>query len=165
MGNKLMKFAVLSRGVRLSSEATRSILLEKDCPPLLSTMSMIMILRRTAGMWRPYWLHYSALYVYSCLLLRTVSIITNKARNLQNDVIPVLAPFISASNGLHLKGFIHPETARGNSSVDVHLSVAMRHVQRFVRETEAAIATPKDIWRALNYDGGIRNKTAEVLLV
>lgn len=31
--------------------------------------------------------------------LRTVCIITDIARNFQNDVIPVLAPFLSASHG------------------------------------------------------------------
>lgn len=52
--------------------------------------------------------------------LLTVSIITEIARNYQKDVMSVLSPFISASQGLLLKVFIHPETARGNRLVEDH---------------------------------------------
>lgn len=41
----------------------------------------------------------------------------------------------------------------------------MRYLQRFVRETEADVTTPTDIWRVLHYDGSIRNYTAELVHV
>lgn len=97
--------------------------------------------------------------------LRNVSIITDNEINFVNDAIPVLSPLISASHGLRLKGFIHQETTRGNSLVETHLSVAIRRIQRFVRETEADVTTPMDIWRALHYDGGIRNSTSDLIHV
>lgn len=45
-------------------------------------------------------------------------IVTYNARNYQNDLLSVVAPFITASHGVNLTAFIHPETVRGKVIVD-----------------------------------------------
>lgn len=51
---------------------------------------------------------------------------SDNARTYQNDVTPVIAPFIGRAYSFVLKGFLHPETTRDKSLVDTHFVVSMR---------------------------------------
>lgn len=85
--------------------------------------------------------------------LPTVSstwIVIENARNYQNNLLPVAAPFLTSSHSVLLNKLIHPEMARGKGLVDAHFSVAIRHVHRWVRERGNDGCTSRQLWAALH---------------
>lgn len=60
-------------------------------------------------------------------------LVSDNAKTYQNDLIPVIAPFICRAYGFRQKGFLHPETARGKSLVGAHFEIAMRQVHKYGR--------------------------------
>lgn len=56
--------------------------------------------------------------------------------------MPVIALFIARVYSYVLRGFVSPEITRGKSLVDAHFAIAMRHVHRFVKETQKDVAMP-----------------------
>lgn len=92
-------------------------------------------------------------------------IVSENARTYQNEIIPVMAPFIYGTHGFELNSVIHPETARGKSLVDAHLTIAMIQVHRFVKETKLDVTTLEDLVRALHHGGGTSNCAVELVSV
>lgn len=101
------------------------------------------------------------------MLLSTSSvwIVFENARTYQNDIIPVMPPFIYRAHGFVLRGFIDPETAVGKSLVDAHFATAKRQIHRYVKEAERNVTAPEDIVTALHHDGGISNCAVELISV
>lgn len=46
---------------------------------------------------------------------------------------------------------------------DGHFSIQMRHVQRYVHETQRDVSPLRELWKALHYNGGVVNSTAELV--
>lgn len=84
-------------------------------------------------------------------------VVTKNARNYQNDLLSVIAPFITTSHGVHVTVKVHPEAAHGKGLVDVQLYVAMRHVHRLVRKSGKGVCPPRELWNALHNGEGILN--------
>ena len=90
-------------------------------------------------------------------------LISDNARCYQNDLLPVMGPFIAKSHSLFMEGFVHSETQRGKSLVDAHFALAMMHISRYCTETRKDVTTPADVVEALNSFGGVANCTAEMV--
>lgn len=54
-------------------------------------------------------------------------------------------------------------TARGKGPVDAHFSIAMRHIHRYVLETESVVTRPTELCHELHYDAGVGNFSADLI--
>lgn len=90
-------------------------------------------------------------------------LLSDNARCYQNDLLPVMGPFIAKTHDLEMSGFIHSETQRDKSLINAHFAIAMRHISRYCNETRGDVTTPRDVVNALNSFGGVANCTAEMV--
>lgn len=97
--------------------------------------------------------------------MKDIWVQTDNARNYQNEIVPVMAPFVAHDHGMVLRGSLHPETARGKSLVDAHFAVGMRQVNKYVTSNGVDVATPVDVVKALTACGGVANSAAELVYV
>ena len=75
--------------------------------------------------------------------VRNVHLLSDNAKCYQNNILPVMLPFIVNSHGLlRLRTFIHTETQDGKSLVDAHFAIAMKYVNSFVRNYAQNVITP-----------------------
>lgn len=95
----------------------------------------------------------------------SLTIVTYNTRNYQNGLVPVVVPFICHPYGVTLYALIHPESARGKGLVNVHFSVAMHHVHRYVQSTGWDVCIPKALCSALEWEDRIVTSTAELVRI
>lgn len=96
-------------------------------------------------------------------LLSEVWLLSDNASCYQNNMLPVIAPFIADAAGLNLRGILHSETQRGKSLVDAHFAVAMRHVNKYCNEQGLDVHTPSDLAGAIAHGDGIANTAVELI--
>lgn len=72
---------------------------------------------------------------------------------------------ITTISGVLLNSLINPETARGKGLVDVNLSVAMSHGDRWAGESGKDVRIPKELCNTLHNEDGIVNYKAKVVTV
>lgn len=94
--------------------------------------------------------------------LKYVHLITDNANCYQNDLLVVVAPFITKAYGLELLGILHPASQCGKSHADAHFAIAMRHIYKYVEEEKTDVYCPSHVVTALSYRGGIANSVAEL---
>lgn len=77
------------------------------------------------------------------------TVITDNARNYQNDFIPVAVPFICHAYVVTMEARIDPESSRGKGLVDSHFPVTMNHGYRYFQVTGHDVCTPRELWTLL----------------
>lgn len=92
-----------------------------------------------------------------------VWIVSDDAKHYQNELTPVLLPFIAHHHGLHLHGLIHSETVLGRCLGEAHFSIATRLVRKYCIDKKRDIAVPTDLMNALSYSDGVYNSCVELL--
>ena len=95
--------------------------------------------------------------------VRSFTLLSDNARCYQNDVLPVMLPFISKHHGLSISSFIHSEMQQGKSLIDAHFAPAMMHMNRYVNASRSDVCTPSADVDAINWQGGIANTVAEMV--
>lgn len=88
---------------------------------------------------------------------------TDNAGCYQYKMLAVIAPFIVAINGLIVDGIIQFEAGRQNSLGIAHFEMSVQNVKRYIRETKFSVTAPEDIVKAVQYDGCIKNNTADLV--
>lgn len=92
-----------------------------------------------------------------------VWLLSDNSACVQNNFLPVIAPFIAQGAGLILKVIVHSDTQRGKRLVNAHVAFAMKQVNRFVNDTTWNVTMRGDLVTALQHRGGIKNSTAELV--
>lgn len=93
-----------------------------------------------------------------------ISFCTDNAKAYNNNVLPVMIPFICKSIlGMEPSVYVHPDACCGKSCVDAHLAVSFRHLKRYILETRHDVLTPEDIVDALTYDRGVKNTLVDFI--
>ena len=87
------------------------------------------------------------------LTVRSSTLISDNARCYQNDILPVMFPFMSNHHGLSISSLIHSETQQGKSLVDDHFALAMTHICRYVNASRSDVCTPSAVVDAINWQG------------
>lgn len=95
-------------------------------------------------------------------LAKEVSLLSDNTSCYQNNLLPVIDPFIAKGHGMNLKEIVHSETQRGKSLLDAHFTLAMRDVNKFVNDTTLNASTPCDLVTAMKHRDGVANTTVEL---
>ncbi len=94
--------------------------------------------------------------------VKKIIIRSDNARNYNNKLIPVIAPFIFLHYGIRLERFVHSETQDGKGPSDVHFATALRYVDKYIESLKRDVVTPKDLCDAINHGYGLRGTVAEL---
>lgn len=94
-----------------------------------------------------------------------VSRITKNARNYQNDIVSVIAPYLARAHWFHLRIYMPPKPARGKNLADANLVIAMRHINKYISETKSDVLTPSNLVSVIQRDGRGRISTPELIFV
>lgn len=92
---------------------------------------------------------------------KEISIITDNGNCYQNDLLVDTSPFLRKFHNFHMKVIIHPAPQCGKSNADIHFAVAMRNIQRYLKEQEAHVYCPIHVITDLEYDRGLANLYTE----
>lgn len=63
----------------------------------------------------------------------TMWFVSDNARTLRNEFIPLIALFIFRRHGFKIQRFLQPDTARGKSLVDAYFDIAMKKASELPR--------------------------------
>lgn len=86
-----------------------------------------------------------------------ISICTDNVKAYNNNVLPVMFPFICRAHDMEPSVYLHPDACCGKNCVDAHFALSFRHLKIYILETRNDVLTPEDIVDALIFDGGVKN--------
>lgn len=84
-------------------------------------------------------------------------LVSDNALTYQNNLLPLIAPFIARSHSFHLRGLIQSEMARGKRIDDDHFVITLRQVYRYNKEMGEDVSTPEDLIVAMDHEPSVPN--------